>query len=73
MDFQRLREAKEQSELLYQSLSHDIRAPIAGLLLGSEQLTKALEAGDHARMWTLTEVLRSTLLSSWAMTGNLLE
>jgi len=73
MDVLRIREAKEQSELLYRSLSHDIRAPMAGLLLGSEQMSKAIDAGDIAKMRKLTDIFGATLLSSWTMTENLLE
>jgi len=73
MDLLRIREAKEQSELLYRTLSHDIRAPFAGLLMESGRLTQALEADDTARMQTITGTLRATLLSTWAMTENLLE
>jgi len=73
MDLLRIREAKEQSELLYRTLSHDIRTPFAGLLMGSERLVQALDSGDFAGMRTITASLRATLLSTWAMTENLLE
>jgi len=73
MDFLRIQEAKEQSDLLYRTLSHDIRAPFAGLLMESGRLTQALEVDDAPGMRTITGTLRATLLSTWAMTENLLE
>ncbi len=63
MDMRLLREAKEHSEFQYRTLSHDIRAPFAGLLLESDRLDEALKTENRSEARSISVAMRTTLIT----------